>query len=605
MPNEAQEVLATYVFLDVVDFSKCGVATQAGIVERLKTVVLSAIPPEYKLTPRKDLLFLHTGDGICIVLLKHDLMVEAPLIIALNILKQLAEPAQPPEPPCPALQVRIGIHVNRDNLLSDINEQRNVAGAGINMAQRIMSAADGNQILLSHSIHDLLASREDFMPADQFFRPYHVTVKHGVPVTVYQFIKAGLPGLNTAEPTSIRRYELEQAVQACGLRSICSPAQLEQKQREFEKRLRTQMGQARKRIWLLGVSLSRKLVLDDDLTKLLKDKLSAPVAAPVDKFQVRILLLDAIRSPAVFRTFLETRADVFAEFADFCEQDKRIQRTVHREHDYFKQRLYQSFDNALSALHRAKLPPETIRFYAHNPNGWLVIIDDTAYYQPYTFGGCSVYDARVSFPEGQQMPVFEFRRGATEDVFNLLEDHFRKLWLTSDEDLFMMGARYEDRRNFLDAILQWRKEWLGYVYGALHAAMRRRDDGDERKTPRRFCESAPPYKQVKVTWPDPADTYAEPAVIADYSSRGARLKFKGTVSPEEGMVVKVILPEAENRVELKTRPLWELTANFLRRELFRPGRRFEVMHTFYEKDYTYVGLRVYESAAALGTNGTE
>lgn len=54
----------------------------------------------------------------------------------------------------------MGINTNADNLVTDINGARNLAGAGINIAQRVMDSADGNQILVSHSVYDTLRDRE-------------------------------------------------------------------------------------------------------------------------------------------------------------------------------------------------------------------------------------------------------------------------------------------------------------------------------------------------------------------------------------------------------------------------------------------------------------
>ena len=93
--------------------------------------------------------------------------------------------------------VRIGLNENVDNLVQDINGKLNVTGAGINMAQRIMGLADGNQILVSQSIYETFKYREKYMNK---FRPYQATVKHNLKINVYQFVSDEFRGLNCDTP---------------------------------------------------------------------------------------------------------------------------------------------------------------------------------------------------------------------------------------------------------------------------------------------------------------------------------------------------------------------------------------------------------------------
>jgi Adenylate and Guanylate cyclase catalytic domain len=60
-------------------------------------------------------------------------------------------------------EVRIGLNENVDNRVVDINGRPNVAGAGINMAQRVMSPADGSQILIGAAVYETLRHRECYM----------------------------------------------------------------------------------------------------------------------------------------------------------------------------------------------------------------------------------------------------------------------------------------------------------------------------------------------------------------------------------------------------------------------------------------------------------
>lgn len=96
--------------------------------------------------------------------------------------------------------MRVGINENDDNLLIDINGQNNLAGAGINIAQRVMSAADGNQILVGQPVFEILRHREAYM---NHFRSYSAKAKHGLSLPVHQ-LTLPAPGVNTEIPLQFR-----------------------------------------------------------------------------------------------------------------------------------------------------------------------------------------------------------------------------------------------------------------------------------------------------------------------------------------------------------------------------------------------------------------
>jgi hypothetical protein len=98
-------------------------------------------------------------------------------------------------------QVRVGINANLDNLVTDINGRRNIAGAGISLAQRIMSTADERQIMVGQVVYETLRHRERYMYA---FRPYHATVKHNLSLPVFQFIDPSLSFLSSERPSMFR-----------------------------------------------------------------------------------------------------------------------------------------------------------------------------------------------------------------------------------------------------------------------------------------------------------------------------------------------------------------------------------------------------------------
>lgn len=193
---EAITIPAKYIFLDVVRFThKRSVEAQSDIVHVLNGIVKSAVVSSG--IPFDKIIFLPTGDGICIALLNIESPYDVHLHIALNIIKGVQEYSDATEDSMRKFQVRIGLSANTDNLITDINESRNMAGAGINMASRVMSMADGNQILVGETVYDTLRYREKYMSA---FRGYEAEVKHHVRIKVYQFIAEGHIGLNINTP---------------------------------------------------------------------------------------------------------------------------------------------------------------------------------------------------------------------------------------------------------------------------------------------------------------------------------------------------------------------------------------------------------------------
>lgn len=193
---EAITIPTKYIFLDVVGFTHGrSVEAQTDIVDVLNGIVKSAVMGS-GITDDK-IIFLPTGDGICIALLNIESPYDVHLQIALNVIKGVQEYSEATDDKMRKFQLRIGLNANIDNLITDINGSRNIAGAGIDMASRIMSMADGNQILVGETVYDTLRYREKYMAA---FRGYEAKVKHNVRMKAYQFIAEGHIGLNINTP---------------------------------------------------------------------------------------------------------------------------------------------------------------------------------------------------------------------------------------------------------------------------------------------------------------------------------------------------------------------------------------------------------------------
>ncbi|MEP9409871.1 MAG: hypothetical protein HRF42_00430 [Candidatus Brocadia sp.] len=275
---------------------------------------------------------------------------------------------------------------------------------------------------------------------------------------------------------------------------------------------------AEKRIWLLGVTFSENVHLDELLSTL-----SKKIAAGLD---VKILLLDVFRETAVFRTLLESTG---AEAARIINTDRS---KIQPADPFFHQRLYSDFTHAFDRLRNYPNVTPVVRFYAHNPACWMMIVDNTAHFQPYTFGR-SASQHSLNLCVGANMPVFKFQMQTTGKPFEILEDHFRKLWLTSNVDMFHTEARIADRNRIINNIFNAHLPWFKHVYEALHPSEKTMRFEIDRKFPRQLWE-----------WKQPAlSVYSEDckacagAAICDYSRESISLKIEGTFPFGEGQIV--------------------------------------------------------------------
>src|SRR6266513_878375 len=130
------------LFIDMVGYSKLLITEQSERLQKLKEIVWKTEQFRQAQAEGK-LLRLPTGDGGALVFRNNQ---EAPVLCAIEISKELKRH--------PELQVRMGIHSGPVNEITDLNAQANIAGAGINIAQRIMDCGDAGHILLSQHIAD-------------------------------------------------------------------------------------------------------------------------------------------------------------------------------------------------------------------------------------------------------------------------------------------------------------------------------------------------------------------------------------------------------------------------------------------------------------------
>jgi len=165
--------IAHVLFMDIVGYSKLLTDEQSEALQELNQIVRNTEAAR-QADAAGDLTILPTGDGMALVFTGS---VEEPAECALEISQALR--AQP------SLPVRIGIHSGPVHQVKDANQRDNIAGVGINIAQRVMDCGDAGHILVSKRVADDLAQRRRWQP---YLHPLgDVEVKHGVVVSLVNF----------------------------------------------------------------------------------------------------------------------------------------------------------------------------------------------------------------------------------------------------------------------------------------------------------------------------------------------------------------------------------------------------------------------------------
>src|SRR5258708_1263383 len=128
------------LFIDIVGYSNLLINEQSEQMQKLREIV-RATEQFRNAEAQGKLLRLPTGDGGALVFRTSP---DAPVLCALAISKKLKSH--------PELRVRMGIHSCPVNEITDLNEQANIAGAGINVTQRVMHFAAASHTVLSKHV---------------------------------------------------------------------------------------------------------------------------------------------------------------------------------------------------------------------------------------------------------------------------------------------------------------------------------------------------------------------------------------------------------------------------------------------------------------------
>lgn len=178
---DVQLEIGHVLYMDVVGYSKLLLNEQRSVQERLGEIVRGTNCFRAAETSGR-LVRLPTGDGMALVFFDSP---ESPLRCAIEIQQALKSR--------PDVQLRMGIHSGPVNQVRDVNDRTNIAGAGINMAQRVMDCGDAGHILVSKRVAEDLAQSGEWQP--HLHDLGDCEVKHGTKVEVFNYYdgKVGNP----------------------------------------------------------------------------------------------------------------------------------------------------------------------------------------------------------------------------------------------------------------------------------------------------------------------------------------------------------------------------------------------------------------------------
>ena len=162
--------IAHVLFIDIVGYSKLRINQQSELLRELNEIV-SGTSQFREADTEGKLIRLPTGDGMALVFRTNP---EAPAWCALEISQALKSHAN--------IQLRMGVHSGLVNEVADVNQRANIAGAGINIAQRVMDCGDAGHILISKHAAEDLEQYEHWQP--HLHDLGECEVKHGVRVHV-------------------------------------------------------------------------------------------------------------------------------------------------------------------------------------------------------------------------------------------------------------------------------------------------------------------------------------------------------------------------------------------------------------------------------------
>ena len=227
LANRNRTINLKVVFVDVVSYSKRRSLTQAEVIDTFMVALNSALEEisqkfvkyaqDNDLNFQNDVICLPSGDGAAIIF-PFDGLHDIHLEFSKQILKNVHD--YNTQNQCDKFQkngwcnchsnfnLTVGISEGKGILYKDVNGNYNVAGNVINLASRVMGAADKNQIMVSQEAYHQLVDLVDDPHLDEKFTPFHdVKIKHGQKITIYQYIDPDNEFINCAPPEALEMNE--------------------------------------------------------------------------------------------------------------------------------------------------------------------------------------------------------------------------------------------------------------------------------------------------------------------------------------------------------------------------------------------------------------
>jgi TolB-like protein/class 3 adenylate cyclase/Tfp pilus assembly protein PilF len=203
---DLQLEIAHILLIDVVGYSKLLLNEQIEVLQQLNRIVRGTECFRAAEASGK-LMRVPTGDGMALLFFHSP---EEPVRCALEIGLSLKNH--------PHIQVRMGVHSGPVSQVTDVNDRTNIAGAGVNIAQRVMDCGDAGHILLSAHVAEDLAEYRHWRP--HLHDLGECEVKYGLRLHLFNLYKDGLG--NAQVPEKLRRGRRKQA-SGVAVRPISAP----------------------------------------------------------------------------------------------------------------------------------------------------------------------------------------------------------------------------------------------------------------------------------------------------------------------------------------------------------------------------------------------
>jgi TolB-like protein/class 3 adenylate cyclase/Tfp pilus assembly protein PilF len=197
--------IAYLLLIDVVGYSKLLVNEQIELLQQLNQIV-RATECFRAAEASGKLIRVPAGDGMALLFFHSP---EEPVRCALEISRALQHHSH--------IHVRMGVHSGPVNSVTDVNDQTNIAGSGINISQRVLECGDAGHILLSGHVAEDLAQYRHWQP--HLHDLGECQVKHGLRLHVFNLCKYGLG--NSQIPEKLKRRRWKQ--QAAAIRPVSAP----------------------------------------------------------------------------------------------------------------------------------------------------------------------------------------------------------------------------------------------------------------------------------------------------------------------------------------------------------------------------------------------